>query len=134
MLDQLAAWGPPLLSFATHSDRQGDGMKTWHSVIVVVIMLMLLGLASVGSAWATPEQSPYRQSVPTQTPKVPTPVPQPPKEDKNTPVPPTATVEPTRLPQTLPVAGTVSPLSPWGPIVVGALLAAVGWLIRCQAK
>jgi hypothetical protein len=108
-------------------------MKSHRVVVILAFVMILTALVSNKVVWATPEQSPDRQTVPSRTPTVPTPVPPPPKEDKNTPVPPTATVALTTLPQTLPPAGTVLTLSPLGPVVVGLLLAVVGWLMRRKA-
>lgn len=105
-------------------------MKPHRVVLILTLGLILAALASINIVWATPEQSPDRQSVPTRTPKPPTPVPQPPKEHKDTPVPPTATVEPTKIPQTLPVAGIVSRTPPLGLVVAGVCLAIMGWLMR----
>jgi cytoskeletal protein RodZ len=119
-------------------------------VSIVLAFGIILALLSVNAVWATPEQSPDRQTVPTRTPKVPTsvptkekdtPVPAPPKEkDRPTPVPPTMTTTPTaqalasstpaNSPQTLPRAGASLPPMAWLSLVIlGGMALATGMIL-----
>jgi cell division septation protein DedD len=112
------------------------------SRIIVAIMMMatiLLGLVSARAVWATPEQNPARQTVPSRTP---TPLPPSPTKEKgndaSTSVPgtpaPSSTPVPTQSPQILPAAGTVLTNLPLEWVAIGTLLAAAGWFLHRRAN
>jgi len=86
-------------------------------VIILTLGIIVVALASIDAVWATPEQSPDRQTVPTKTPKESTPVSPPKEKDTPTPVPPTITATPTRVSGT-PLA-SVTP----GPVLTQTLSA-----------